>query len=89
MPPIVRLRFVGTVPVLAVGLGRQVKPDELVEVPGVVLTEWTPPGETKPVPVLENADHYLIESGNPPVVRAWPKTLWRNETPARAPKPKE
>lgn len=88
MPSVVRLRFLGTAPVLAVGLGREVTPDELCEVPGTVLSEWTPPGADKPVPVAEDADHYLIETGNPPVVRAWPKAVWRNETPASK-KPKE
>lgn len=79
---VVRLRYLGTAPVNAAAIGREVKPEELAEFPGSVLTEWTPPGAKEPVPAGEDADHYLIESGNPPVVRAWPKTVWRNETPA-------
>lgn len=71
----VRLRFIGpdtrTVPTL----GREVEPDTLVEFPGKVLTE-APEGEVW----LDDAIH--IESGNPPQVRAWPTSLWRNETTA-------
>ncbi len=89
MPSVVRLRFLGTAPVLAVGLGREVQPDELCEVPGTVLSEWTAPGEKEPKPVPEDADYYLIETGNPPVVRAWPKSKWRNETPVSGKSKKE
>lgn len=71
MPDVVRLRYVGAGPVLVPAIGQQVEPDHLVEVPGQLLA------------VAEDADHYLIESGNPAQVRAWPKSLWRNETAAQ------
>ena len=89
MPDIVRLRYVGAGPVSVPVLGREVKPEELVEIPGRVLTEVIPDGADKPVPVPEDADYILIESGNPAQRRAWPKSLWRNETVTARAKSKE
>lgn len=100
MPDIVRLRYLGpgtvTVPVIG---GQKVKADCIVDFPGRVLTEHPADGpDAKPRPVPEDADYVLIESGNPPQIRAWQKSLWRNETPAStfptapeptAPEPKE
>ncbi len=80
MPDIVRLRYVGAAPAAVPSLACEVKPDRIYELPGKVLTEHIPPGADKPEPVDEAADHYLIESGNPPQVQAWPKSMWRNET---------
>lgn len=72
MPDLVRLRFLGTTPVTVPLLGRDVEPDCIVDVPGRVSEEQD--------------DCLLIESGNPPDVRAWPKSLWRNETITKKPK---
>lgn len=70
---IVHLRYVGDHPVLVTPLGRTVEPDELVKFPGTVVEpEGQPAGAT------------YIESGNPAQVRAWPTSLWANETPAAA-----
>lgn len=62
-----RLRYGGRLPAAVVAVGRDVVPDELVEFAGRI--------------VEDADDHYLIESGNPPTPRAWPKSLWFNETP--------
>jgi hypothetical protein len=86
MPDIVRLRFIGAVPVNVPSIAHGpegVEPDSIVEFPGRVVTE-PPEGVTW----LDDAIH--IDSGNPPEVRAWPKSLWRDETPvSNARKPKE
>lgn len=68
MPDIVRLRYVGGAPVDVPAIAAEkVEPDHIVEFPGKVLDEGD--GFT------------LIASGNPPQERAWPTSLWRNETP--------
>ena len=72
MPDILRLRYLGGETVTVPVIGKEVEPDCLVDVPGVLLEEFD--------------DHYLIESGNPPENRAWPKSRWRNETAAKKPK---
>lgn len=83
MPTILRLRYLGQAPALVPVLGRQVDVDELVDVPGRHVTEAE---AGCPVP----DDAYLIATGNPPEVRAWPHSMWRDETTAvAAKKPKE
>ncbi len=72
---IVQLRYIGTAPVLVTPLGRTVLPDELVKFPGTVV-------EPKDQP--EGAIY--IESGNPAQMRAWPITLWADETPVTSSK---
>lgn len=67
---IVRIRFVGKSPVTVPLLGRIVDTDDVVELVGVVTAD--DPGE----------DHFVAEIGNPREERAWPRTLWINETPA-------
>jgi hypothetical protein len=71
----VKLRYVGKTPVVVPLLAREdgIEPDTLVEFPGRIVTE-PPQGEVW----LDDAIH--IETGNPPEVRAWPTSLWRNET---------
>lgn len=69
MPDIVRLRYTGPDSVTIAVLGRQVDPDCIVDFPGKVLDEQD--------------DSYLIETGNPPETRAWPKSRWRDETATR------
>lgn len=76
MPDIVRLRYVGANPATVPTLGREVEPDHLVEFPGRIL------------PDQPSEDAVLIESGNPSQVRAWPKSLWRNETAVASKKSK-
>jgi hypothetical protein len=81
MPDIVRLRYVGAaainVPAIAHGEDG-VQPDTIVEFGGKI------------VDVEGGADDAIhIESGNPPEVRAWPKSLWRDETATSRGKAKE
>jgi hypothetical protein len=76
MPDIVRLRYIGVVPVNVPAIAHDpegVAPDSLVEFPGRVLDD-TPQG------AVWLDDAIYIESGNPPQVRAWPTSLWRDET---------
>lgn len=93
MPNIVRLRYIGAHQAAVPVIGQEVKPDHLVEFPGRVLSEHPkdrpddPDEAARPVP--EDADYVLVESGNPPEVRAWQKSLWRNETPVASKKSKE
>lgn len=70
MPDILRLRYVGAAPVAVPVLGRDVEPDCIVEVPGRIVEGGA-------------ADCFLAETGNPPEVRAWPTSLWRDETPTK------
>ena len=74
MPDILRMRYLGIETASVPVIGKEVEPDCLVDFPGAVIED--------------NEDHYLIESGNPPELRAWPKSRWRNETPTSK-KPKE
>lgn len=74
MPDILRLRYVGAAPVAVPVLGRDVEPDCIVEVPGRIVTD-----------VDHAADCFLAETGNPPELRAWPTSLWRDETPTKKP----
>lgn len=91
MPDIVRLRYLGALPVTVPAIGREVESEHLAEFPGKVLTEHPknnpndPDEKARPVP--EDAGYILIESGGQ--VRAWPTTLWRNETPVSRAKSKE
>lgn len=80
MPDIVRLRYVGALPMSVPAIGQEVEPDHLYEIPGRVLTEQPADGPHPVRPIPEDADYVLIESGNPPQIRAWQKSLWRNET---------
>lgn len=65
----VRLRYIGVLPVMVAALGRQIEPDSVAAFPGRVLD------------AAEGSDCLLIESGNPATVRAWPLSLWVDETP--------
>lgn len=88
MPDIVRLRYVGVGTVTVPAIGKEVKSDCIVDFPGKVLAEHPAEGsDGKPVPVPEDADYWLIESGGQ--VRAWQKSLWANETPVSRTKSKE
>jgi hypothetical protein len=71
MPDVVRLRYLGAEPVAVAVLGREVEPDCLLDFGGKVLDEQD--------------DCYVIETGNPPEVRAWPKSRWANETTVKKP----
>lgn len=66
-----RLRYVGDAPVAVPVLGREADPDCIVDFPGRIIpnTEHDPD------------DCFLVEFGNPPQVRAFPTSVWRNETP--------
>lgn len=69
MPDICRLRYVGATAVTVPALGREVEPDCIVDVPGRIITDGVPDG----------ADYFLAEVNGQ--VRAWPTSVWRNETP--------
>lgn len=78
MPDILRLRYVGAAPVSVPVLGKEVQPDCLVEVPGRIVTH-----DADGKPIEHAADCFLAEVGNPPTVRAWPLSTWRDETPVK------
>lgn len=82
MPDVVRLRYIGAAPVTVPMLGREVEPDCIVDFPGKVIT-------TAPEGAAWGDDAIHIESGNPPDVRAWPSSLWRDETITSRGKAKE
>lgn len=65
MPDVARLRFIGPEPVHVAVLGRQVDPDCVVDVPGSV---------------EELDDCYVIDPGGDGQARAWPKSMWKDET---------
>lgn len=70
MPDILRLRYVGAAPVSVPVLGKEVEPDHLVEVPGRIVEGGAD-------------DCFLAEVGNPLQLRAWPTSMWRDETPVK------
>lgn len=83
MPDIVRLRYVGAheaaVPVLGAGpgLGLLVQPGETVDVAGRVVEDNA------------DSDGFVVEFGNPPQERVFPRSLWSTEAatkPAKAAK---
>lgn len=82
MPDILRLRYVGPAPAQIPILGRDVEPDCLVEVAGRIVTH-----DADGKPIEHAADCFLAEIGNPPQLRAWPTSLWKNETPDKPAKP--
>lgn len=84
MPDILRLRYVGAAPASVPVLGKTVEPDHLVEVPGRIVTH-----DANGDPIEHAADCFLAEIGNPPQLRAWPLSLWRDETPAKKTTAKE
>lgn len=78
MPDILRLRYVGAAPVAVPALGREVQPDCVYEVPGRIVTT-----DADGKPIEHAADCFLAETGNPPTLRAWPTSVWRDETPVK------
>jgi hypothetical protein len=76
MPDILRLRYIGAAPATVPALGKTVEPDHLVEVPGRLVDGGAD-------------DCFLAETGNPPQLRAWPLSTWRNETPVKKTTAKE
>jgi hypothetical protein len=68
VPDIVRLRYVGNHEVAVPALGRSVEPDCIIDFAGKVLDDGAD-------------DAVLIEFGNPPIQRAFPRSLWKDETP--------
>lgn len=78
MPDILRLRYIGAAPVSVPVLGKDVAPDHLVEVPGRIVTH-----DADGKPITHAADCFLAEIGNPPQLRAWPLSQWRDETPVK------
>lgn len=78
MPDILRLRYVGAAPVSVPVLGKEVEPDHLVEVPGRIVTH-----DAEGKAIDHAPDCFLAEIGNPPQLRAWPLSLWRDETPTK------
>lgn len=87
MPNVLRLRFLGPTEALIPVVGRVVEPEELVDVPGRVLAD---PEELKEFGVAAPPDDALLAAvGNPAEIRAFPHSLWRDETPAATKKTKE
>lgn len=87
MPNVLRLRFLGQTEALIPVVGREIAPEELVDVPGRILAD---PEELKEFGVsMPPADAFLVAVGNPVEVRAFPHSLWRDETPVAAKKTKE
>ncbi len=81
MPDIVRLRNVSGVPLEVAPLNdRTVGDGDTIDLAGRLLTEKDAAERGVDWP----GDAYLIEAGNPPVVRAWPHAQWR--TDGRAPR---
>lgn len=85
MPDIIRLRYVGayeaTAPVLGPGSdgrGHMASPGDLFDLAGKVLDVL--PDTDPPEPVPDDADYLLVEFGNPPIVRAFPTSLWALDT---------
>jgi len=82
VPDILRLRYVGAAPAQIPILGREVEPEHLVEVPGRIVTH-----DADGKPIAHADDCFLAEVGNPPQLRAFPLSLWRNETPDKPARP--
>lgn len=72
MPDIIRVRFLGSTPHDIPLAGRVVEPDTLFELAGRVVED------------LEDADHVVIEVGNPPDTRLLQRALFRVENPKTA-----
>lgn len=79
MPDVLRLRFLGESEALIPALGRTVEPEQLVDVPGRLLSTAEQCEEFGVT--LPPDDALLIAVGNPVEVRAFPTSLWRDETP--------
>lgn len=71
MPDILRVRFLGDHPHDIPLAGGVVQPDTVFSLPGKVLADD------------ETADHVLVETGNPPDVRALQRALFRLENPPK------
>lgn len=86
MPDVVRLRYLGDTTAAVPALGRTVAPEQLVDVPGRVLTAKADFDSFGLTPAPDDA--IAVAVGNPAEVRLFPKTTWRDETPAARPKSK-
>lgn len=75
MPDVLRVRWLGDGPAFVTLAGRLVEPDSVFDVPGRVIT-----GDGA---AAEDADHVLVEAGNPPQRWALPKALYAVETPVK------
>jgi len=82
MPDVLRLRYVGAHPVTVPLVGREVQPEELIEVPGRAVND----ADLKEHKVSPSSDAFLALAGNPPQVLAFPLTSWSDETPAKTKK---
>lgn len=85
MPDVVRLRYVDgrkRGPVHLAVLGREVEPDCIVDFAGRVISseeDWERVGLDE----AAHADAVVVELGNPPEVRVFPRSDWADETPAK------
>lgn len=84
MPDIVRLRWLGAdaqhIPVInGVAESAVVEPDSIFDLPGRVV-ESDKELRALGLDPAAHADAIVVEFGNPPVVRAFPTSLFRNET---------
>jgi len=89
MPDVLKVRWLGQQTENLALAGRDVAPDCVFDLPGRLLDE----AEHRealglPAGAPFAPDHVLVETGNPPQLRALPRSTYRVETPARtAPKP--
>lgn len=74
MPDVLRIRYLGETAFVTLA-GREVDNDSVFDVAGRVVT-----GEDAPP---EDADHVLVEAGNPPQTWALAKALYAVETPPK------
>lgn len=78
MPDILRVRYLGGATASIPLAGRDVDPDCVFDLPGRVVEDQ------------EDADHVLVEVGNPPERRTLPRALYKLErAPKTTAKPKE
>lgn len=81
MPDVMRLRYIGATTINVPVLGRDVEPDTVIDIPARQVTD---PGELRELGLVAPlADCLLVMLGNPPEVRTFPTSLWRDETPVK------
>jgi hypothetical protein len=88
VPDIVRLRWLGAdaqhIPVInGVAESATVEPDSIFDLPGRVIESDKELAKLGLDPAL-HTDAIVVEFGNPPVIRAFPTSLYRNETASKS-----
>lgn len=90
MPDVLKVRWLADHPAAVALAGRVVEPDCVFDLPGRLLDE----AEHRKALGVDagepfDPDHVLVETGNPPQLRALPKSTLRVETPTRTKTTKE